>query len=120
MTTKFTLKPIRNDDDLTNAFLALEAVFHAENGTPQADERDILLVLIENYENKHYPIPHADPIGAITFVMEQKGLSRDDLMPYLGAKSKVSEVLNGKRPLSLPMVKRLHKGLNIPYECLLA
>lgn len=115
-----TIKPIRNDNDLTQAFIALEAVFFAENGTKQADERDILLALIENYEAKHYPIPHADPISAITFVMEQKGLSRDDLVPYLGAKSKISEVLNGKRSLSLSMIKKLHKGLNIPYESLLA
>lgn len=120
MTTEFTIKPIRNDDDLTTAFVALDAVFHAENGTPEADKRDVLLALIENYENKNYPIPHADPIAAITFAMEQQGLSRDDLTPYLGAKSKVSEVLNGKRPLSLPMIKRLHNGLRIPYECLLA
>ncbi|MDO4700877.1 MAG: transcriptional regulator [Moraxella sp.] len=115
-----TIKPIRNDNDLTQAFIALETVFFAENGTKQADERDILLALIENYEAKHYSIPHADPISAITFVMEQKGLNRDDLVPYLGAKSKISEVLNGKRSLSLSMIKKLHKGLNIPYESLLA
>lgn len=119
MTTNFMIKPIRNDDDLANAFVALERVFQAENGTPQADERDILLALIENYESKRYPIPHADPISAIAFAMEQNGLTRDDLTPYLGAKSKISEVLNGKRPLSLPMIKKLHQGLKIPYESLL-
>lgn len=120
MTTNFIIKPIRNDDDLTNAFIALERVFQAENGTHEADERDILLALIENYESKHYPVPHADPVSAILFAMEQKGLTRDDLTPYLGAKSKISEVLNGKRSLSLPMIKKLHQGLKIPYECLLA
>lgn len=113
------IKPIKNDEDLTEAFIALEKVFHARNGTPQADKRDILLVLIEHYEAKHYPIPHADPVSAIYFAMEQKGLSRDDLTPYLGAKSKISEILSGKRSLSLPMIKRLHKGLNIPYDSLL-
>lgn len=115
-----TIKPIKNDDDLTQAFIALEKVFQAKNGTPQADERDVLLALIENYESKHYPIPHADPISAIHFAMEQQGLSRDELVPYLGAKSKVSEILNGKRSLSLTMIKKLHKGLKIPYESLLA
>lgn len=120
MTTNFIIKPIRNDDDLTQAFIALERVFHAEADTVDADQRDILLALIENYENRHYPIPHADPISSIYFALEQKGLSRDDLSPYLGAKSKISEVLSGKRPLSLTMIKKLHKGLNIPYESLLA
>lgn len=119
MNTDFMIKPIRNDDDLTRAFIALEKVFQAKNGTPQADERDILLALIEHYEAKHYPIPYANPIDAICFSMEQRGLSRDELAPYLGAKSKISEILNGKRPLSLTMIKRLHKGLNIPYESLL-
>ena len=115
-----TIKPIRNDDDLTLAFIALERVFQAQNGTPEADERDILLALIENYESQYYPLVHTDPVSAILFHMEQKGLKRDDLTPYLGAKSKISEVLSGKRPLSLTMIKKLHHGLNIPYESLLA
>ncbi|MCQ9328284.1 helix-turn-helix domain-containing protein [Pelistega suis] len=114
------IKPIRNDEDLTQAFLALEKVFQVENGTPEADERDILLALIESYEAKHYPIAHANPIEAIKFKMEQQNLTRDDLVPYLGAKSKISEVLNGKRPLSLNMIKNLHHGLQIPYESLIA
>lgn len=113
------LKPIRCDDDLTQAFRDLERVFDAKDGTPEADVREILLALIERYENEHYPIPHADPVSAICFVMEQQGLSRSDLTAYLGAKSKVCEVLNGKRPLSLTMIKKLHKGLKIPYESLL-
>ncbi len=104
------IKPIRNDEDLTQAFLALEKVFQVENGTPEADERDILLALIESYEAKHYPIAHANPIEAIKFKMEQQNLTRDDLVPYLGAKSKISEVLNGKRPLSLNMIKNLSKS----------
>ncbi|WP_031273980.1 MULTISPECIES: type II toxin-antitoxin system HigA family antitoxin [Pelistega] len=114
------IKPIRNDDDLTLAFMALEKVFQADNGTPEADERDILLALIESYESKHYVIAHANPIDAIKFKMEQENLTRDDLAPYLGAKSKISEVLNGKRPLSLTMIKNLHHGLQIPYESLIA
>lgn len=113
------IKPIRNDDDLTQAFIALERVFQAEQGTIEADERDILLALIEAYEAKHYPIAHADPVSAILFQMEQHNLSREDLEPYLGVPSKVSEILNRKRQLSLSMIKKLHKGLNIPYESLI-
>lgn len=114
-----TIKPIRNDEDLTQAFKQLETVFQAENGTPEADERDVLVTLIEAYENKYYPINHAEPIAAIEFQMEQLNLDKKDLEPYLGVASKVSEVLNRKRGLSLNMIKRLHKGLNIPYESLI-
>ena len=88
-----TIKPIRNDDDLKKAFRRLEKIFQAEAGTPMADERDVLVTLIEAYENEHYS---------------------------LGPSGRVSEVLNRKRPLSLRMVKRLHEGLKIPYESLLA
>ena len=114
------IKPIRNDDDLTEAFKRLDVIFNAEAGTPEYDEMEVLVTLIEAYENKHYPIEHADPIEAIRFRMEALNLQPKDLQPYIGAPSKVSEVLNRKRPLSLPMIKRLHAGLNIPYANLLA
>ena len=113
------IKPIRNDDDLTEAFNRLDTIFNAEQGTPEFDEMDVLVTLIEAYENKHYPIAHADPIDAILFRMETLNLQPKDLQTYIGAPSKVSEVLNRKRPLSLPMIKRLHHGLNIPYVNLL-
>lgn len=114
------IKPIRNDDDLRTTFLRLESIFQAEEGTPEADEMEILATLIEAYEQKHYPIGPADPIEAIKFRMDQQGLTPKDLEPYIGASGRVSEVLNHKRPLSLRMVKRLHEGLRIPYESLLA
>ena len=76
--------------------------------------------MIEAYESKHYPISPPDPVEAIKFRMEQQGLSPADLQPYIGASGRVSEVLSRKRPLSLRMVKRLHEGLKIPYESLLA
>lgn len=114
------IKPIRNDDDLRAAFKRLELVFQAKEGTPQADEMEILVTLIEAYEQKHYPIGPADPVAAIKFRMEQKGLTPKDMELYLGSSGRVSEVLNGKRGLSLRMVKRLHEGLHIPYESLLA
>lgn len=113
------IKPIRNDDDLTHAFIRLESIFQAEEGTPEADEMEVLVALIETYENKHYPIQHANPIEAIRFQMEQLNLEQKDLRPYLGVPSKISEVLNGKRELSLTMIKNLHNGLKIPYESLI-
>lgn len=114
------IKPIRNDDDLRQALNRLEVVFQAEEGTPEADEMEILVTLIEVYENKHYPIHVSDPVEAIKFRMEQQGLTPRDLEPYIGPSGRVSEVLNRKRSLSLGMIKRLHDGLHIPYESLFA
>lgn len=114
------IKPIRNDDELQAAFRQLEGIFQAEEGTPEADEMEVLVTLIEAYENKHYPISPSDPVDAIKFRMEQQGLTARDLEAYIGSSGRVSEVLNHKRPLSLRMVKRLHDGLRIPYESLLA
>jgi len=114
------IKPIRNDDDLHTAFKRLELVYQAQDGTPEADEMEILVTLIEAYENKHYPVSAADPVEAIKFRMEQQGLTAKDLELYIGSSGRVSEVLNRKRRLSLQMVKRLHHGLHIPYESLLA
>jgi HTH-type transcriptional regulator/antitoxin HigA len=115
-----TIKPIRSDEDLKRAFRRLEKIFQAEEGTPQADERDVLVTLVEAYENRHYDLGPSDPVEAIKFRMEQEGLTPRDLEPFIGPSGRVSEVLNRKRPLSLRMVKRLHDGLKIPYESLLA
>ena len=115
-----SIKPIRNDDDLKVAFRRLEGVFQAEAGTAQADERDVLVALIESYENRNHDFGPLDPVDAIRFRMEQSGLTPRDLEPFIGPSGRVSEVLNRKRPLSLRMIKRLHDGLNIPYESLLA
>ena len=114
------IKPIRNDDDLTAVFRRLEFIFQAEEHTPEADERDVLVTLVEAYENKHYDFGRADPVEAIKFRMEQQGLTARDLEPFIGPSGRVSEVLNRKRRLSLRMVKSLHDGLKIPYESLLA
>ena len=115
-----TIKPIRNDDDLKKVLRRLEKIFQAEEGTAQADERDVLVTLVEAYENKHYDFGPAGPVEAIKFRMEQEGLTPRDLEPFIGPSGRVSEVLNRKRPLSLRMVRRLHDGLKIPYESLLA
>ena len=114
------IRPIRNDDDLRAAFQRLELVFQAQAGTPEEDEMEILVTLIEAYEHKHFPIDPADPIDAIKFRLEQQGLTPKHLEPYIGSSGRVSEVLNRKRRLSLQMIKRLHDGLHIPYESLLA
>ena len=114
------IKPIRNDEDLLEAFERLELIFQAEEGSPEADEMEILVTLIEAYENKHYPITPPNPIEAIKFRMDQQGLTPKDLQVFIGSSGRVSEVLNHKRPLSLKMIKRLHNGLHIPYESLLA
>ncbi|MBP9218594.1 MAG: hypothetical protein KBD39_04010 [Sterolibacterium sp.] len=92
----------------------------AAEGSPEADEMEVLVALVESYENKHYPIGPADPVEAIKFRMEQQGLAPKDLEPYIRSSGRVSEVLNRKRALSLRMVKRLHDGLRIPYESLLS
>lgn len=114
------IKPIRTDADLQAAFKRLEKIFQAAEGTSEADEMEVLVTLIEAYEQKHYPIGPADPVEAIKFRMEQHGLTPRDLEPFIGSSGRVSEVLNRKRPLSLKMVKRLHDGLHIPYESLLS
>ena len=114
------IKPIRNEDDSHAAFKRLERVFQSQEGTPEADEMEILVSLIEAFEHKHYPMEATDPVEAIKFRMEQQGLTAKDLEPYIGSSGRVSEVLNRKRRLSLGMVKRLHEGLHIPYESLLA
>ena len=115
-----SIKPIRNDDDLRAAFTRLEIVFQAPEGSPEADEMEVLVALVESYENRHCPIGPAEPIEAIKLRMEQQGLAAKDLEPYIGSSGRVSEVLNRKRALSLRMIKRLHDGLRIPYASLLS
>lgn len=114
------IKPIRNDADLHAAFQRLELVYQAQEDTPESDEMEILVTLIEAYENKYFPMGVTDPVEAIKFRMEQQGLTQKDLEPFIGSSGRVSEVLNHKRRLSLQMIKRLHDGLRIPYESLLA
>lgn len=114
------LKPIRNEEDYEKALEVMNQVFDAEEGTPEADVRDVLAVLIEDYEDKHYEIDVPDPITALKFRMEQAGLTQKDLVPLLGSRSKVSEVLSGKRELSLRMIRALHSHLGIPAEVLIS
>jgi HTH-type transcriptional regulator/antitoxin HigA len=113
------LKPIKNKTQYSQALKRIEELWGAKRNTEKGDELDVLLLLVEKYEEDHYPIPPSDPVEAIKFLMEQKDLTRKDLEPYIGSRARVSEVLNKKRSLTLPMIKKLHDGLNIPYNCLI-
>ncbi len=114
------ITPIKNEKDYQKALQKLEKVFDAEPNTPEGDKGQILVLLIEDYEKKHYPIDAPDPIEAIKSVMEEKGLSNKDVVSYFGSKSLVSQVLKRQRNLSLKMIRALHNGLRLPYEILLA
>jgi HTH-type transcriptional regulator/antitoxin HigA len=114
------LKPIRNDRELNRALKRIDELWGAKPKTQRGDELDILMLLVEKYEDEHYAIPASDPIEAIKFLMEQNSLSRKDLEPYIGTSGRVSEVLSKKRNLTLGMIKKLHEGLKIPYDCLIA
>src|SRR5262245_59954139 len=109
-------KVIKTEADYKSALARIEKIFDARPGTAKGDELELLLLLVENYEEKAYPIDPPDPIDALRFRMVQGGLTPKDLIPYLGSKSKVSEVLNGRRRLSLTMIRKLVNGLHLPAE----
>ena len=115
------IHPIRNEDDHRAALRELSAYFDDEPqpGTPEGDRFEVLLTLVEAYEAKHFPIEAPDPIEAIRFRMEQGGLTVKDLVPSIGQLNRVYEVLNRKRPLTLPMIRNLAKNLGIPAESLI-
>jgi HTH-type transcriptional regulator/antitoxin HigA len=113
------IKPIHNDKDYQQALARAEILWGAEQDTPDGDELDILLVLIEAYENKNHPMPPSDPVDAICFLMDQMNLKRKDLEVFLGPKSRVSDVLNRRRHLTMHQIVKLHKGLHIPYDSLI-
>jgi len=113
------IKPIRTQRDYKAALSEIERLFDAKPGTPDGDRLEVLATLVEAYEQKHYPMLPPDPVEAIVYFMESRGLSRKDLEPYLGSRAKVSEVLNRRRPLSIEMIRRLHDGLGIPAEVLI-
>ena len=112
-------KVIKTQADYRAALAHLETLMNAQPGTPQEEELELFAVLLDRYEQDHFPSGLPDPVEAIKFRMEQQGLTRKDLEPFIGSQSKVSEVLNRKRPLSVAMIRALHTGLDIPAEVLL-
>jgi|SRR5690606_20660941 len=121
MQTKFKMeiKPIRNEADYKNALERLEVIFDAKRGTKEGDELEILSILIDNYESENFPIEMPDPISAINFRMEQMGLKQKDLVEMIGFKSRVSEIMNKKRKLTLDMIRKLNTSLKIPTDVLI-
>ncbi len=114
------IKPIRNETDYQTALKEIDALLESKPGTPKSDRLDVLVTLVEAYEVKHFPIPEPDdPVQVLEYYMESRGLSRTDMIPFLGSKERVSEIFNGKRGLSLEMIRRLHSGLGIPAELLM-
>jgi HTH-type transcriptional regulator / antitoxin HigA len=113
------IKPIRTKADYRAALKAIDGLMTARPGSPDGERLDLLVTLVESYERKNFPMELPDPVEAIKFAMEQRGLSPQDLEPMIGRLNRVYEVLNRKRPLSLKMIWRLHRELDIPAECLI-
>jgi len=118
MEKSMDIKPIKTENEYEAALKEIERLFNAEPGTPDGDRLDVFVTLVEAYEEEHYPIPLPDPIEAIFYYMESRGLTRADLEKYIGSRARVSEILNRRRPLTLSMIQRLHIGLGIPAEIL--
>ena len=114
-----TVKPIKTEKDYQQALARLEVIFNSKKDTPEGDELEILTILIEKYENEHFPIDFPDPIEAIKFRMEQLGYNQAELAEIVGLKSRASEILNKKRKLSLDMIRQLHESLKIPTDVLI-
>ena len=115
---KMNIKPIKTKKDYEEAMTRLETLFDTKKGSAKGDELEVLSLLVEKYEDKHFPIDLPDPIEAIKFRMEQLGLTQTDLAEVVGQKSRASEILNRKRKLSLEMIRQLHSSWHIPTEVL--
>ncbi|MCH8502220.1 MAG: DNA-binding protein [Aliidiomarina sp.] len=113
------IKPIKSEQDYRAALARIDELWNAEPNTTAGDELEVWVTLVTAYEEKEFPIDAPDPIEAIRFRMEQLDLADKDLMPFLGTRSRVSEILNRKRGLSIKMIRSLHVGLRIPLHCLI-
>jgi HTH-type transcriptional regulator / antitoxin HigA len=113
------IKPIKTNADYESALDEIERLWGAKKGTPNGDKLDVLATLVDVYEAKRFPMDSPDPIEAIKFRMEQQGLTRKDLEPMLGSRTRVAEILNRKRDLSITMIRRLHESLGIPADVLI-
>jgi HTH-type transcriptional regulator/antitoxin HigA len=113
------IAPIKTQRDYRRVLKEIEGLMMAKRNTAKGDRLDVLVTLVEAWERKHYPLDLPDPIEAIKYHMEQNGLSPRDLIPFIGSRNRVHEVLNRGRPLTLKMICRLHEGLGIPAESLI-
>ena len=113
------LRPIRSKREYQTALKQAEALWDAPQGTPEADRLEVLTLLIEAYERKHYAIEAPDPIDFLRHIMEARELTRKDLEPYIGSRARGAEVLNRVRPLTLDMIRRLAAGLDLPADVLI-
>lgn len=113
------IKPIKTDADYKATLKEVESLMLAKPDTPEGEKLDVLATLIEAYEAKHFPMELPDPVEAIKFAMERKGLTVKDLVPMIGKTNRVYEILNRKRTLTLKMIRNLHEGLGIPAETLI-
>ncbi len=116
---RLKLKIINSEKDHKRALAAIEQLWESKPGTETHDALDVLALLVEDYEKRTFPMEEPDPVAAIRFRLEQMGKEQKDLVPILGSRGRVSEVLNRKRPLSLAMIRRLHDELHIPFEALI-
>ena len=114
------IQPIKTEQDYELALSTIEELWEAKEGTDEGDRLDILITLVDAYEQVNHPIYPPDPVAAIEFHMDQNELTRVDLEEYIGTRARVSEVLNGKRGLSIEMIRNLHEGFGIPLESLIA
>lgn len=112
------IRPVKSEADYSVTLAEIERLWGAEIDTPEGDRLDVLMTLVDAYEAEHHPIYPPSPAAAIQFALEARGLTPKDLEPYIGSRSRVWEVLNRKRPLTLAMVRKLHRGLGIPLESL--
>jgi HTH-type transcriptional regulator / antitoxin HigA len=113
------IKPIKSERDYRRALKQIDQLMGARRNTAEGDRLDVLVTLVEAWEQKHHRIDAPTPVAAIAFAMEQRGLDRKDLEPYIGTRARVSEVLSARRPLTLRMIRQLHDGLGIPAEVLI-
>ena len=113
------IKPIRSEEDYRATLREIESLMRAVAGSAEGERLDVLATLVEAYERQHFPLELPDPVEAIKFVMEQRGLTVKDLEPMIGRANRVYEILSHKRPLTLKMIWKLHRDLGIPAECLI-
>ena len=113
------IKPIKTETDHLSALARIEELMDAAPGSAEEDELDALATLAEAYEEKHFPVPDAHPLDVIKFVMEQKNMTDRDLVPFIGSPGRVSEIMSGRRPLTIDMIRKLHSGLKIPADLLI-